>query len=371
MNTSDDHVVPPPPTVTPAGSPPSGPPPVPPVPPLPGPGWPRPIGFAPIVRPPAVLRPVAALGQGAGLLICLVSAVLLAGDLAAWNTYVVVRDYLAGDPSATESDVLQADRFTATTSVAALVMLLVAGIVFILWLRRARANCDALYPMHHRHAPGWVIGSWICPIVNLWYPKQIVDDVWHASDPATVANPAPSDRRGSGLVLLWWSAWIVAFVVPILLTPLGSDPENPTVDGLRADAFIGLSASLPLVVAAVAAVLLIRRINAWQDPTRRPVVVVAGRPTLPTTYVRPASPPLRPGPAPVPPSATPATPEPVAAGPESGAALPDPVAAGPESGAVLPEPGAATPRSATPAPPLGEPEPHRTTESTSPPPSQA
>jgi hypothetical protein len=30
-----------------------------------------------------------------------------------------------------------------------------------------------------------VIGGWFCPVVNFWFPKQIVDDVIAASDPRT------------------------------------------------------------------------------------------------------------------------------------------------------------------------------------------
>jgi hypothetical protein len=57
---------------------------------------------------------------------------------------------------------------------------------------------------------GWVVGGWFCPVVNFWFPKQIVDDVIAASDPRT--PPLFPDLRRiprHGLVLAWWLTWVV------------------------------------------------------------------------------------------------------------------------------------------------------------------
>ena len=80
-----------------------------------------------------------------------------------------------------------------------------AGVVFIVWLWRARGNAELFCYGQHRRGRGWVIGGWFCPVVNFWFPKQIVDDVIAASDPPTPPR-FPDLRRipRHGLVLAWW-----------------------------------------------------------------------------------------------------------------------------------------------------------------------
>src|ERR1700742_1587272 len=64
------------------------------------------------------------------------------------------------------------------------VALLGAAVVFIVWPWRGRADAGpAAGPPSQRLGKGWAIGSWICPIVNLWFPYQYVVDVWRGSGP--------------------------------------------------------------------------------------------------------------------------------------------------------------------------------------------
>ena len=91
--------------------------------------------------------------------------------------------------------------------------LLAAGVVFIVWLWRARGNAELFCYGQHRRGRGWVIGGWFCPVVNFWFPKQIVDDVIAASDPRT--PPLFPDLRRiprHGLVLAWWLTWVATMV---------------------------------------------------------------------------------------------------------------------------------------------------------------
>ena len=98
-----------------------------------------------------------------------------------------------------------ADEFVFLAVRGWLLVLLAAGVVFIVWLWRARDNAELFCSGQHRRGRGWVIGGWFCPVVNFWFPKQIVDDVIAASDPANTAavpRPAsyPSPWPGAGLV---------------------------------------------------------------------------------------------------------------------------------------------------------------------------
>jgi hypothetical protein len=80
-----------------------------------------------------------------------------------------------------------------------LLSFLVAGVVVLVWLSRARANADALYPAPHRLAAGWAVGGWFVPIGNLVIPMIVVTDVVKASNPAGRSIPECG---------LWWTGWI-------------------------------------------------------------------------------------------------------------------------------------------------------------------
>lgn len=79
---------------------------------------------------------------------------------------------------------------------------MVAAYVFTgIWLWRVRYNADLLAPDRQRRTKVWIWLSWIVPIVNLWFPKQVIDDAWRATideKPETVP---------------WWPAWLCVVIV--------------------------------------------------------------------------------------------------------------------------------------------------------------
>ncbi|MGH3461929.1 MAG: DUF4328 domain-containing protein [Kribbellaceae bacterium] len=104
-----------------------------------------------------------------------------------------------------------------------------AAVVFIVWLWRVRKNAEFLCRVQHRRGRGWVIGGWLCPVVNLWFPKQIVDDVIAASNPRTPPfTPNLRDIRPTRLVLGWWLTWIAANVIDLVAVFIEPLPTRPT-----------------------------------------------------------------------------------------------------------------------------------------------
>jgi hypothetical protein len=79
---------------------------------------------------------------------------------------------------------------------------IVAYVVTCAWLHLARRNAEVLNPTYrHRHSLGWVWGSWLVPIVSLWFPYQVVADVRGAT--------SPPGRSGPWLLRAWWAAWLL------------------------------------------------------------------------------------------------------------------------------------------------------------------
>src|SRR3712207_1026141 len=70
------------------------------------------------------------------------------------------------------------DTRQALIGFAQLAFYIVAAIFFIAWFHRGYRNVDAIGPQWRRHGTGWAIGGWFVPILSLWRPKQIVNDMW-------------------------------------------------------------------------------------------------------------------------------------------------------------------------------------------------
>jgi hypothetical protein len=202
------------------------------------------------------------------ILICLVAlakAVLAASD---WYAYKVVKDYVEG-PVKDPDRLNRADEFVWYLGVDGFwLALLAAAVVFIVWLWRARGNAELFCSGRHRRARGWVIGGWFCPVVNFWFPKQIVDDVIAASDPRT--PPLLPDLRRiprHGVVLAWWLILVATGVMaPVGNTGLVSDVQD--VSDRAVGASVSTLGTVLAVVCAVLAVRVVRLVNRLQ--TSRP-----------------------------------------------------------------------------------------------------
>ena len=57
------------------------------------------------------------------------------------------------------------------------------SILFVVWFYRARINAEQ-HGYRQRRARGWAFWGWIIPIVNIWFPFQIMGDIWRAGLPA-------------------------------------------------------------------------------------------------------------------------------------------------------------------------------------------
>ena len=81
-----------------------------------------------------------------------------------------------------------------------LLALLAGWITASLWLFRARKNAELLTPRaRFVRSAGWAWGGWICPIVSLWFPFQVVRDTHRAVTPSFSAP----------LIGWWWAAFLV------------------------------------------------------------------------------------------------------------------------------------------------------------------
>jgi Domain of unknown function (DUF4328) len=141
------------------------------------------------------------------------------------------------------------------TALLASLVLLAAIILFLNWFYRARKNAG-LTTWRQRWSPGWAIGAWFLPPVLLWFPYQIMADIWRAGRPL-------GRRDGAGnaaLPGLWWALWILAWATSYQHQTTHTDTTSTNSYALN---FGGtwLSAAFA-AAAAIVLVVIIRTVSA-------------------------------------------------------------------------------------------------------------
>jgi uncharacterized protein DUF4328 len=184
-----------------------------------------------------------------------------------WSRYQTGRDYLADVPGMTDQDLSDADDLAVTGGVLYGAVLVATAIVVIVWLWRARRNAEWLHDAEHRLTRGWVAGSWFVPVISLWFPYQVVDDIWRTSDPAAPHDAVITRQLPSGrLVARWWFAWVASSVVG--LVPLFDRAEDVTIESFRQLAVVDTISTALECVAGVLLILVVRQITAWHTMPR-------------------------------------------------------------------------------------------------------
>jgi hypothetical protein len=130
-------------------------------------------------------------------------------------------------------------------------------VVFLVWMHRAAKNARVLLPSApYQFTPGWCVGWWFVPFMNLVRPYQAMVEIYQASAAAaeqeasspyspTLARAVPS------FVSVWWGAWVLSN----LFDRISMRAEHTGVE---------LAAWIANAVAAVLCVLVVRSVSQLQ-----------------------------------------------------------------------------------------------------------
>ena len=150
--------------------------------------------------------------------------------------------------------------------------LVAAAIFFLRWFHLAYRNVDPLDPGRRRHLTAWAIGGWFVPVLNLWRPKQIANDIWRGSEPEGRWEADAALPRPPLLLTAWWTAWIVVTVTAGFAGRGFLDEGTPV--STRDSDWADLAYSLVDIAAAVLAVVVVLRVTERQGEragrSRRP-----------------------------------------------------------------------------------------------------
>ncbi|HEX9032044.1 MAG TPA: DUF4328 domain-containing protein [Streptosporangiaceae bacterium] len=129
-----------------------------------------------------------------------------------------------------------------------------AALIFLLWFRRARINAESS-GWYQRRGRDWTIAGWIVPVVSLWFPFQIMADIWRASLP-------PEQRQQTAdLPGLWWTTWLLATIVNFGHVPNEQSIQRLAFVSPLAVQNIWTGGLVLLVVSGIALIMIVRQVS--------------------------------------------------------------------------------------------------------------
>ena len=243
-----------------------------PPPPAPPPGYyegttPQPQGgaAAPAYGPPAQWRSLRGITTALTWLFSahiVLTALLIIG---VFNHLRVLSDKEVGGLVFDTKSVNDANAFPAAMIILSGFVALAIFVLLIIWLYRAAKNNEALGRLNPRLSPAWAIWGWIIPVANLVIPFIVMDDVWRGADPS-IARGDPGWRRSSTLGAIWaWLVTAVIFTVPSVIASSSGDIRADEPDKVRRDDILRIIGAFGAILAAVFAIIVVRRISARQE----------------------------------------------------------------------------------------------------------
>ncbi len=150
------------------------------------------------------------------------------------------------------------------------VLILGTAVAFLMWFHRVHKNLPGLGGRELKYTPGWAVGGFFVPFLNLVRPLRVMREVWHGSDPSSlerdVASGGPFIRNQLGtpsLVGWWWALFLVSNFFGNIAARMAFAP-NPTLDQLQAMSRLLVFSDVLDIPSALVAMRLVARITGWQ-----------------------------------------------------------------------------------------------------------
>lgn len=134
-------------------------------------------------------------------------------------------------------------------------------VVFCIWIHGAYANLKFFPVTGLQYSAGWAVGYFFVPILNLYRPYQVAQEMWKASDPDVTLNNGGSWRSvsGSSVIGMWWTFWILGNIVTNISARLSLKGDlDPNAE---ASLLLDIAGNGLETIAGLAAIVMIKQLR--------------------------------------------------------------------------------------------------------------
>jgi hypothetical protein len=206
-------------------------------------------------------RPLSQRAKWAVIALVSVAVLDVVAVWADWDRYDLLGRIVNGG-GYTLAEATTSDNRESTIALLQILALIVGAIFFIRWFLEAYRNVDALGGTRD-FTEKWAGWAWFVPILSLWRPKQIANEIWRAGDPDRPTEHPSETTPLWGVLALWWACWIASNFISQIAARMAF--HNNTAAGLRHSTAAYLIGDAIDIAAAVLAIAVILRITARQE----------------------------------------------------------------------------------------------------------
>jgi hypothetical protein len=143
------------------------------------------------------------------------------------------------------------------------VVFVLAVVAFLAWVHRAYRNLPALGNPAPSTTPGWAVGFYLMPLLNLFMPCVVMAEIWRYSDP----SQAGAVRKSNSPLVGWWWAVLVASEIAWFasLTQSLGGPANPSIDLLKCRTLVVIAVGAGQFISKILQIMLIWKIDRNQQ----------------------------------------------------------------------------------------------------------
>jgi tetratricopeptide (TPR) repeat protein len=206
----------------------------------------------------------------AGIVLDLISAVSTLSQIG------LITKVMAGG-TITRAEVVANDTRQQIMGILNLLAYITTVVLFLMWLYRAHRNLPALGTQNLRFSPGWAVGYWFIPIVNIFKPYQVLKEIWKASDPSVDLSETSSWKNAptSHLLGWWWAFFLISNYLSLAVFKKSlSTKINPTLSGILEFSWFMIASETTVIVAAILVIFVVRTIDKRQEEKKNRIAVV-------------------------------------------------------------------------------------------------
>jgi len=153
-------------------------------------------------------------------------------------------------------DVIQFDMIYGLFSIFFLVILIITGIRFIQWFRRAYCNLNRV-GINTDKKEGWAAGAWFIPFYNLFAPQQIMKEIWNKTQ--KYYKETTEDDK---MVNQWWLLWVLCFILDNQSDGIGSSFFG---DDLQSQSIISICSNILWVPLTYIVIKLVNKVRIFEE----------------------------------------------------------------------------------------------------------
>lgn len=165
-------------------------------------------------------------------------------------------------PGSSRAAILEVEEDVGAVAGILLFCYIASAVAYLMWQHRVSSNLRSLGVPNQQFSPGWGVGLWFVPLLNLFFPYQVLAEIWRGSS-ATIRETWYKSPVSAALGV-WWGLHLVGTLLTLIGMRL-QDGFPPSRGSIVLD-MLGATAT---IVGGGVLIYLVKQITDHQEEKNR------------------------------------------------------------------------------------------------------